>query len=165
MKPSLSVGRLSSWRPPLTMRSTIERSKALLRRSIELDGDDRIVDVHLWSVAPGVRAACVSLVSVDPREPSDCKARIPPGLRVKLMTLELHRCEGAHPRQGLAQSDGGDRGFRLVSTAAFGGSGSLGAKRHQARRQWVPSHNTQVRHARLLTKPGHLYILSNVQPW
>ncbi|MGE0830779.1 MAG: CDF family Co(II)/Ni(II) efflux transporter DmeF [Hyphomonadaceae bacterium] len=65
-----------------------------IRKALEI-GDDRVVDLHVWSVGPGFRAAAISLVSHAPRTPDIYKSRIPEDLGVVHLTVEVHRCWSA----------------------------------------------------------------------
>jgi len=65
-----------------------------VRRAVEGDGDERVVDLHVWSIGPGVRAACITLVAHAPLAPESYKARIPSTLGLEHVTLEIHRCPG-----------------------------------------------------------------------
>jgi len=66
-----------------------------VREAIEDDSEDRVVDLHLWSIGPGVRAACIALVSHAPRDPEDYKRRLPADLGLAHATVEVHRCPGS----------------------------------------------------------------------
>ena len=55
--------------------------------------DEKIVDLHVWSVGPGIRAAIVSIVTHHPKPPEIYKRRLPEGLGVVHLTVETHRCE------------------------------------------------------------------------
>lgn len=66
-----------------------------LRRCLEADPDDRVADMHVWSVGPGIYAAAVSVVSDRERSPGHYKQGIPPDLGIVHMTLEVHRCPGS----------------------------------------------------------------------
>ena len=63
---------------------------------IEQKGD-RVSDLHLWRIGPGHLAAVISVVSDDPRSPSQYKRRLVglPGL--SHVTVEVERCPGEHP--------------------------------------------------------------------
>lgn len=63
-------------------------------------GATEIADLHLWPVAPGRLAASVSLVSHDPRTPSEYKARLVnlPGL--VHVTIEVNECRDPGCRAG-----------------------------------------------------------------
>lgn len=70
----------------------------LIAARLEQKGD-RISDLHLWRVGPGHLAAIVSLVSHDPRTPSQYKRRLA-GLRgLSHVTIEVERCDGEHPHR------------------------------------------------------------------
>jgi len=68
----------------------------LIAARLEQKGE-QISDLHLWRVGPGHLAAIVSLVSDDPRTPSQYKRRLAglPGL--SHITIEVERCPGEHP--------------------------------------------------------------------
>lgn len=58
--------------------------------SIEADGDSRVADLHLWSIGPGVYAAEVSVVAHAPRAADEYRRRLPRGLGVEHLTVEVH---------------------------------------------------------------------------
>ncbi|WP_207478725.1 CDF family Co(II)/Ni(II) efflux transporter DmeF [Arenibaculum pallidiluteum] len=62
-----------------------------LRRSVERDGD-RVADLHVWSIGPGIHAAIVSIVTHDPRPPGHYHGLVPPHLAVRHLSVEVHRC-------------------------------------------------------------------------
>lgn len=68
--------------------------QARMRDALETDGD-RVADLHVWSVGPGVRAAIVSVVSHHHRAVNDYKARLPDDLGIVHLTVEPHLCPGA----------------------------------------------------------------------
>ena len=63
-----------------------------LRKAIEAQDGDRIADLHLWSIGPGIRAAAIVVVSDQPRSPDHYRRLIPPNLHVVHATVEVHRC-------------------------------------------------------------------------
>jgi len=79
-----SAAVLLDWQAPASVRDHI-------KKALE-DGDDRIVDLHVWSIGPGIRAAVVSIVSDDPKQPRDYKERLPDDLGIVHFTVETHRC-------------------------------------------------------------------------
>lgn len=79
-----SAAVLLDWQAPAAVRDRI-------KDALEA-GDDRIVDLHVWSVGPGIRAAVVSIVSDDPRQPRDYKDRLPDDLGIVHFTVETHHC-------------------------------------------------------------------------
>jgi len=63
-----------------------------LRDAIEAEGDDRVADLHLWSIGPGIQAAAIVVVSDAPRSPDHYRRLIPPDLHVVHATIEAQRC-------------------------------------------------------------------------
>jgi cation diffusion facilitator family transporter len=66
-----------------------------LRQAIEAQDGDRVADLHLWSIGPGIQAAAIVVVSDEPRSPEHYRRLIPPDLHVVHATVEVHRCP--HP--------------------------------------------------------------------
>ena len=66
--------------------SVLER----LTAALEASGEDRVTDLHVWSIGPGVWASEITLVTSDPRPPSDYKARLPGDLGLEHVSLEVH---------------------------------------------------------------------------
>jgi len=62
-----------------------------LRESIEGNSNDRITDIHVWSIGHGIFSAQLSLVGSEPREPSHYKSLVPPNLNIVHLTVEIHR--------------------------------------------------------------------------
>ena len=62
--------------------------------ALEADGDSRVVDLHVWEIGPGLRAAIISLVAHEPRSPQDYKQRIPHGLGLAHVSVEVQTCCG-----------------------------------------------------------------------
>jgi Co/Zn/Cd efflux system component len=68
-----------------------------IREAIE-DGDAVITDLHVWQVGPGKFAAIISLVADRPVAASIYAARVQVHEELVHVTVEAHRCSGAHPR-------------------------------------------------------------------
>ena len=71
---------------PATVRDAI-------RRSVERFRDTRVVDLHVWSIGPGLFAAELAVVSHEPEEPSVYKELLS-GAGLAHLTIEVHRCPG-----------------------------------------------------------------------
>lgn len=67
---------------------------ATIRERIESDGDSTIADFHVWQLAPGKRAAILSIVADAPRTVEEYKSRLQ-DLGLAHLTVELNRCPGA----------------------------------------------------------------------
>ncbi len=61
-----------------------------LRETFEVDGTARIIDLHVWSIGPGLRAAEIVLVSSETRTPDEFKARLPGSLGLAHVIVEVH---------------------------------------------------------------------------
>ena len=71
---------------PATVRDAV-------RGSLERFHDTRVVDLHVWSIGPGLFAAEIAVVSHQPREPSVYKELLS-DLGLAHVTTEVHRCPG-----------------------------------------------------------------------
>jgi len=60
-------------------------------RCVEEDGDARVVDLHVWAIAPGKFAAIVSLVARQPHSPTAYKALISASSRLAHVTVEVNQ--------------------------------------------------------------------------
>jgi cation diffusion facilitator family transporter len=71
-----------------------------IRTSIESEGDNRVSDLHVWSVGPGIHAAEIAIVSSRPLDPDDYYKLLPEELGLVHVTVETHRCAD-HVREGM----------------------------------------------------------------
>ncbi|HZH27008.1 MAG TPA: CDF family Co(II)/Ni(II) efflux transporter DmeF [Azospirillaceae bacterium] len=63
-----------------------------IRSAVE-QGGDRIADLHVWSVGPGVHAAIISIVTHDPQPPEHYRRLVPDALGIRHLSVEVHRWE------------------------------------------------------------------------
>jgi cation diffusion facilitator family transporter len=68
---------------------------ASIRKAIESEGDNRVSDLHVWSVGPGIYAAEIAIVSSRPLAPNDYYKLLPGKLGLVHVTVETHRCAAA----------------------------------------------------------------------
>ena len=61
-----------------------------LRTAIEIRGQDRISDLHLWSIGPGIHAVEFVVVSNDPRSPDEYRRRIPDHMSIVHASIEVN---------------------------------------------------------------------------
>ena len=66
--------------------------RGAIRTSIESEGDNRVSDLHVWSVGPGIYAAEIAIVSSRPLDPDDYYKLLPGDLGLVHVTVETHRC-------------------------------------------------------------------------
>lgn len=78
-------GVLLDAQAPLTLREKISYA-------IEKDSDNRIADLHVWSIGPEIYAASLAVVSDEPRPPEHYKNLIPKHLGLVHTTVEVHHC-------------------------------------------------------------------------
>jgi cation diffusion facilitator family transporter len=88
-----SLGLLWTTSHILLDKNGPEDIKQRIRESIEVDGDSRISDLHLWSVGPNIYSVIVSVIACNPREPEQYKKLIPSSLGLVHVTVEISRCK------------------------------------------------------------------------
>ena len=84
----------SSARVLLDMQAPQEVSDGI-RKAIESEGDNRISDLHVWSVGPGIYAAEIAVVSSEPLEAEGYYSLLPRNIGVVHVTVETRRCASA----------------------------------------------------------------------
>ena len=89
-----SLGLLLTTSHVLLDKNGPEDINQRIRESIEVDGDSRVSDLHLWSVGPNIYSVIVSVVACNPREPEQYKKLIPLSLGFVHVTVEISRCKG-----------------------------------------------------------------------
>jgi len=87
-----SVGLLKQSGRVLLDRQAAETLRASVRERIEGDADNRVADLHVWSIGPGIHAAEIVLITHDPRPPDHYKALLPASLGIVHATIEVQRC-------------------------------------------------------------------------
>ena len=86
-----SVGLLRATSAVLLDRQGPEHIQTRIRQSIA-DDDNRIADLHVWSIGPTVYGVIVSVVAHDPHPPEYYKKLIPSNLGLVHVTVEVHEC-------------------------------------------------------------------------
>jgi len=71
-----------------------EGVRGTIRDAIESHKNDKVTDLHVWSVGPGIYAAEIALVSDAPQDPECYYALLPRGVPLAHVTIEVHRCDG-----------------------------------------------------------------------
>lgn len=95
-----SRGLLRQTTHVLLDRQCAPEVNARLQGAIEAGTEDRVTDLHMWCIGPGIYAAEVAVVSEDPREPDHYKGLIPPNLGLVHVTVEVHRRSGSTAKAG-----------------------------------------------------------------
>jgi cation diffusion facilitator family transporter len=78
-----------------------------IRESVERHDDNRVADLHLWSVGPGQYAAIIAVVASNPGPVEHYRSLLPADLGLAHVTFELHRCSSAETSGALAGDPSG----------------------------------------------------------
>ena len=87
-----SLGLLRGTSDVLLDKQGPDEIRSKIREGIERDGDGRVADLHLWSIGPNIYSVIISVVAHDPQLPDYYKARIPSGLGLEHVTVEVQQC-------------------------------------------------------------------------
>ncbi len=66
--------------------------RVAIRKAIESGGQDRISDLHVWSVGPGIYAAEIAILSSRPRDAEGYRRLLPKELGLVHVTFETRAC-------------------------------------------------------------------------
>jgi cation diffusion facilitator family transporter len=66
---------------------------AALRDALELSNQDRVTDLHMWRIGPGIHAAEFVIHSARPKTPDEYRRCIPQDLRIVHTAIEIHTIE------------------------------------------------------------------------
>ena len=67
---------------------------AKVTQAIEDGGEDRVADLHVWSIGPNIYAMACAVITHEPKAPRHYKRLIPRDLGIVHSTIEVHRCQG-----------------------------------------------------------------------
>lgn len=74
-------------------RRADERVREAVREAIESVEDNRLADLHVWSIGPGLHAAALSIVTHAPRDPEHYRSLLPVAAGIVHSTIEVHACQ------------------------------------------------------------------------
>jgi cation diffusion facilitator family transporter len=69
-------------------------------RSVLAENSAELVDLHVWEIGPGYRAAILGVETAEDLEVDDIKRLVPKRLRIAHLTVELHRSSSDLPSPG-----------------------------------------------------------------
>lgn len=95
-----SLGLLRSTSAVLLDQQGSSEIQARIRESIEREEENRVADLHLWSIGPNIYAVILSVVAHDPKPPEHYKQLIPSGLGLVHVSVEVHQCPSEENSQG-----------------------------------------------------------------
>ncbi len=87
-----SVGLLRQSGRVLLDRQAPEDVRREVGRAVEEGSTDRVSDLHVWSIGPGIWAAEIVVLAEEPRPPEHYKERLPRGLGLVHVTVEVLPC-------------------------------------------------------------------------
>lgn len=90
-----SIGLIRNSSRTLLDWQASDSTLAHLHDAIENDSDDKVADVHMWSIAPGKYAAEIVVVSHETHEPDYYRARIPKSLNIAHAIIEIRKCHAS----------------------------------------------------------------------
>lgn len=99
-----SMGLLRSSSHVLLDRQAPASIRQKIVDGIEKDGDNRVVDLHLWSVGPNIHAAIVAVTTTVPKPPGTYKQLMQSNLNLVHVTVEVNP-------DHYSKTDQGDRFF------------------------------------------------------
>ncbi len=85
-----SLGLLRSTSAVLLDRSAPRDVCEAIRGAIEAHDGDRVADLHVWAIGPGIYSAVISIVTDRPRSPEHYKRRVASDLNLVHVTVEVH---------------------------------------------------------------------------
>lgn len=88
-----SLGLVRSTAQILLDREAPSEISSAVRECVEAQDDNRVVDLHVWSVGPNIYSAILAVVTHHPHPPDHYKALIPKNLNIVHTTVEVHLCD------------------------------------------------------------------------
>jgi cation diffusion facilitator family transporter len=89
-----SLGLVASSSSVLLDQQAPARIRDSIRSSIEVDGDSRVADLHVWAIGPNVYAAIISIVARDPHHVALYRTVLPKDLGLEHVTIEVCQDDG-----------------------------------------------------------------------
>lgn len=85
-----SMGLLGSTASVLLDHQGPDKLEKQIRKALEGDDDTQVLDLHLWSIGPGIHALIVVLAAREPHPAEFYRQRLPSGLGIAHSTVEVH---------------------------------------------------------------------------
>ncbi len=76
----------------LTDQEAPEAVQRAVREAIETSDDNRIADLHVWSIGPSTYSSIISVLTHDPKAPEHYKNLLPDNLGLAHVTVEVRAC-------------------------------------------------------------------------
>jgi cation diffusion facilitator family transporter len=88
-----SLGLVRDTSRVLLDRQAPEDVRQRVKEAMEVEPGDRVSDLHVWSVGPGIYAAVVTVVTDDPQSTCLYKERLPSDLGIVHASIEVQHCQ------------------------------------------------------------------------
>lgn len=95
-----SWGLLKSTSAILLDEQAPEHKQDAIRKAIESEPGNRIVDMHVWTLGPNITAASLTIVTTVPRAPQYYKAILQDFVRLEHLTIEVNKYTESRNEQG-----------------------------------------------------------------
>jgi len=84
-----------------------EEITAKIKESIESVSDNRVADLHLWTIGPNLYSVILTVVTRHPEKPDYYKKLLPTDLGLEHTTVEVYQCDehGAINEEVLNETD------------------------------------------------------------
>ncbi|MDP2653701.1 MAG: CDF family Co(II)/Ni(II) efflux transporter DmeF [Candidatus Omnitrophota bacterium] len=87
-----SLGLLQATSAILLDQEGPGKIKTIIKKRIENEDDNRIADLHLWTIGPNLYGVIISIVTHHPEPPEYYKKLLPSDLGLAHVTVEVHQC-------------------------------------------------------------------------
>lgn len=87
-----AIGLLKTTSGVLLDKQESAELREAVRESIEKEGDNQVVDLHLWSIGPNIYSVILAVVTHHPQPPDHYKELLPSGQGLRHVTVEVHTC-------------------------------------------------------------------------
>lgn len=88
-----SVGLLKDTSDTLLDKQASVEVQATVQEAIETEDDNRVADLHVWSIGPDIYAAAISIVTDEPLSVEHYKQLLPDDVGLVHTTIEVHQCK------------------------------------------------------------------------
>ena len=97
-----SVGLLRSTSSVLLDMKVPDKIEEAVKTAVEAEGDNRIADLHVWAIGPGVYALEMTVVASDPMSAEEYYALLPKELGIAHFVVEARLCCECNAKKGNA---------------------------------------------------------------
>ena len=89
-----SIGLLRMSAGVLLDHQAPEELRTRVTQAVEAEAGNRVADLHVWSIGPGLWSAEIVVVTHEPQSPDHYRTLIPPELKLVHVLVEVQACPG-----------------------------------------------------------------------